>query len=149
MQKVIGHAPGRSLIISAPVVGNALPILREGQFFVIRMLQGSRVYGFESSVLKYYTSPYPHVHLSQPSSVECIVVRDQKRVNTQLVVSVQQDTDEQPISAAMLNTSVSGALIQLDSHLGELGDKLNISVELNVAGFHKYLRISGIMKILL
>lgn len=144
--KVIGHSPGRSLIISAPKSGTGLPILREGQYFVIRMLQGSKVFGFESSVLKYYTAPFPHVHLSQPTSVECIVVRDSRRVNTQLVVSVKKASDTKLTSAAMLNTSVSGALLQTDSVLGELGEKLEISVELVVAGFEKYVRINGIIR---
>ncbi len=144
--KVIGHSPGRSLIISAPTSGNGLSILREGQLFVIRMLQGNKVYGFESSVLKYYTTPYPHVHLSQPSEVESIVVRGSRRVNAQHVVSVQKEDAGNAISANMLNTSVSGALLQTDTILGELGDKLDISVALVVAGFQKYIRITGIIR---
>lgn len=144
--KVIGHAPGKSLIISAPKSGGGFPILREGQYFVIRMLQGSKVFGFESSVLKYYTVPYPHVHLSQPTEVESIVVRGSRRVNTQHVVSVKKADKEGLIAASMLNTSVSGALLQTTTALGELGDKLVISVELVVAGFEKYIRISGIIR---
>ena len=144
--RVIGHAAGRSLIITAPRIGKNLPILREGQLFVIRMLQGSKVYGFESSVLKYYSQPYPHVHLSQPNSVECIVVRGSRRVSTQHVVSVQKEGSEESISAAMLNTSVSGALLQIDTELGQLNDQLDISVEFTVAGFQKYIRISGVIR---
>jgi c-di-GMP-binding flagellar brake protein YcgR len=144
--RVIGHSPGRSLIISAPKTGSGLPMLREGQLFVIRMLQGNKIYGFESSVLKYFNMPYPHVHLSQPSSVESIVVRGSRRVTTQHVVSVQKDNSDEPIPASMLNTSVSGALVQTDTALGELGHKLDISVELLVAGFQKYIRITGIIR---
>lgn len=144
--KVIGHAPGKSLIISAPQASGGMPILREGQYFVIRMLQGSKVLGFESSVLKYATVPYPHVHLSQPKSVESIVVRGSRRVNTQLVVSVLKDGSDKPLSASMLNTSVSGTLLQTDSPIGGLNEKLSISVELTVAGFQKYIRITGIIR---
>jgi len=144
--KVIGHSPVKSLIITAPRVGGSTPLLREGQYFVIRMLQGSKVYGFESSVLKYYTTPYPHVHLSQPNSVECIVVRGSRRVNTQHVVSVQKIGSEQQVSATMINTSVSGTLLQADIPLGQLDSKLDISVELTVAGFKKYIRITGTIR---
>ena len=144
--KVIGHAPGRSLIISAPQAGKTLPIMLEGQSFVIRMLQGSKIFGFESSVLKYYSVPYAHVHLSQPSSVESIVVRESRRVNTQNVVSIHKAGSEESISANMLNTSVSGTLLQSDSPLGEADDKLDISVEFIVAGFQKYIRITGIIR---
>lgn len=144
--KVIGHTPGRSLIISAPTSGSGLPLLREGQLFVIRMLQGSKIYGFESSMLKYYTLPYPHVHLSQPDEVESIVVRGSRRVSAQHVVSVQKESSTDAIPSTMLNTSVSGALLQTDTSLGELGHKLNISVEFVVAGFQKYIRITGIIR---
>jgi c-di-GMP-binding flagellar brake protein YcgR len=144
--RVIGHAPGKSLIISAPNTSHGLPLLREGQYFVIRMLQGSTIYGFESSVLKSYTLPYSHVHLSQPHSVESIVVRESRRVNTQNVVSVRKADSKQPTTAAMLNTSVSGALLQADAALGQLGDTLDISAELSVAGFQKYIRITGMIR---
>ena len=143
--KVIGHAPGLSLIITAPKTSTGLPLLREGQSFVIRMLQGSKVYGFESSVLKYFSSPYPHVHLKQPKAVECIVVRGSRRVDTEHVVSVQGQNNEQ-VSATMVNTSVSGSLLQTKNSAGQKGDKLSISVELTVAGFQKYIRITGIIR---
>ena len=136
--RVIGHAPNRSIIISAPSVGNKFPILRENQHFVVRMLQGNRVYGFESEVLKYYTSPYPHVHLRQPQDIESITVRGSRRVNTALVVSVQ-GPDTAPINATMLNTSATGALIQCRQPLGDLDDELKISVELTVSSIQKYL----------
>ena len=144
--KVIGHAPGKSLIITAPRVSGSAPLLREGQYFVIRMLQGSKVYGFESSVLKYFATPYPHVHLSQPSSVECIVVRGSRRVTSQHIVSVQKVNSEDAVSATMINTSVTGTLLKADIPLGQMENKLDISVELLVAGFQKYIRVTGIIR---
>jgi c-di-GMP-binding flagellar brake protein YcgR len=144
--KVIGHAPGKSLIITAPRVSGSSPLLREGQYFVIRMLQGSKVYGFESSVIKYFATPYPHVHLSQPSSVECIVVRGSRRVTSQHIVSVQKVNSEDAVSATMINTSVTGTLLKADIPLGQMENKLDISVELIVAGFQKYIRVTGIIR---
>lgn len=146
--KVIGHAPGKSLIISAPSVGGRLPLLRENQRFVMRMLQGNKVYGFESEVLKYYTLPYPHVHLSQPKEIESIVVRGSRRVNTEIVVSIQlaSDTSSKPVSVTMLNTSATGALLQTRENLGELDDQLLISAEFEISGIKKYLRISAIIR---
>ncbi len=147
--KVIGHSANRSLIISAPKVGGKLPILRENQHFVIRMLQGNKVYGFESEVLKYYTMPYPHLHLSHPRDVECITVRSSRRVNTQHIVSIHLETateDDEPVSGSMINTSVTGTLLQTDCELGELNDTLALSVELIISGIQKYIRITGIIR---
>jgi c-di-GMP-binding flagellar brake protein YcgR len=142
---VIGHAPGKSIIISAPSIANKYPILRENQHFVVRMLQGNRVYGFESEVLKYYTSPCPHVHLRQPRDIESITVRGSRRVDTALVVSVQTGEAE-PINATMLNTSATGALIQCKQPLGDLQDTLKISLELAISSVQKYLCFTALIR---
>jgi len=147
--KVIGHSPNRSLIISAPKAGGTFPLLRENQLFVIRMLQGNKVYGFESEVLKYYNTPYPHIHLSHPKDVECITVRSSRRVSSQQVVSIHLESaneNDAPISGNMVNSSVTGTLLQSDCELGELKDTLEISVELIIAGIRKYIRITGIIR---
>lgn len=143
--KVIGHMPGRALIITAPSVGGKLTILRENQRFVVRMLRGNQIFGFESEVLKYYTLPYPHVHLSQPKEIESITVRGSRRVNTELVTSVKGPGDAQ-VSATMLNTSATGALIRCHQALGELNDNLQISLELSISGIQKYLRFHAVIR---
>jgi len=145
--KVIGHSPNKSIIISAPSVNGKRPLIKESQPFVVRMLQGNDVYGFESSVLKYYSAPYPHVHLSQPKDLECITVRGSQRVDTEIVVSVT--TRQQPdkiLSISMLNTSATGALLQTKIELGKIKDVLNISIELEIANIKKYLRIKAIIR---
>lgn len=145
--KIIGHSLNKSLIISAPSVNGKLPLLKENQPFVVRMLQGNEVYGFESSVLKYYSIPYPHVHLRYPTDIECITVRGSRRVETETVVSIV--TPAQPnktISISMLNTSATGALLHAKVELGELETALQISIELEIAEIKKYIRIKAIIR---
>jgi c-di-GMP-binding flagellar brake protein YcgR len=145
--KVIGHVPNKALIISSP--GSAtgkLTILRENQRFVVRMLQGNRVYGFEAEVLKYYTLPYPHVHLSHPTDIECITVRGARRINTSLVVSLQLPGSSTPVAATLSNLSTSGAQLQTETAVAKLDDKLSFSIELVVSNLHKYLRINSIIR---
>ena len=145
--KVIGYAPNKSLILSAPVVAGTTPFLQEKQKFVVRMMRGSQVYAFEAEVLKYLTSPYAHVHLSQPTNVEAIKVRNSRRVNTEVVISVQATDDEtRPASATMLNTSLTGALIKTDKPLGNKNDSLVISSEFSFYDFQKYLRFNAIIR---
>jgi len=145
--KVIGHNPNKSIIISAPSVNGKLPFLKENQPFVVRMLQGNDVYGFESSILKYYSIPYPHVHLSQPKDIECITVRGSRRVETEIVVSVTTVSNPgKSLSISMLNTSATGALLQTKKELGKLDDELSISIELEIASIKKYLRIKAIIR---
>ena len=145
--RVIGHSPGNSLIISAPRVNGKLTFLKEHQPFIVRMMQGNDVYGFESTVLKYYSSPFPHVHLRHPIDVERITVRGSRRVDTELLVLVKPATDpDRSLSASMLNSSATGALLQLTAPLGELEDELSISLELTIAGITRYLRIRAIIR---
>jgi len=145
--KIIGHTPNKSIIISAPSVNGKFPLLKENQPFVVRMLQGNDVYGFESSSLKYYSIPYPHVHLSCPKDLECITVRGSRRVGTETIVSVTTlENPDKSLSISMLNTSATGALLQTSNLLGELGDEINISVELEIALIKKYLRIKAIIR---
>jgi len=145
--KVIGHSPNKSIIISAPSVNGKCPLIKENQPFVVRMLQGNDVYGFESSVLKYYSIPYPHVHLSQPKDLECITVRGSQRVETEIVVSVTtRQAPDKVLSISMLNTSATGALLQTKIELGKIRDELNISIELIIANIKKYLRIKAIIR---
>ncbi|HEX5638010.1 MAG TPA: flagellar brake protein [Gammaproteobacteria bacterium] len=146
--KIIGHANNKSLIITAPgTSGGKLALLRENQRFVVRMLQGNRVYGFESEILKFYTLPFPHIHLSHPKDVESIVVRGAQRVQaSNLVVSVQSDKITTAVAATLLNLSASGALMQCAQVLGKLDDKLTISLELDISGIRKYLRIGAIIR---
>jgi len=145
--KVIGHNPDKSIIISAPNVNGKFPLLKENQLFVVRMLQGNDVYGFESSTLKYYSVPYPHVHLSCPKDLECITVRGSRRVGTEIIVSVTTvDNPNKSMSISMLNTSATGALLQTSNILGGLDDEVNISIELEIAQIKKYLRVKAIIR---
>lgn len=145
--KIIGHAPNKSLIISAPRLNGKRPLLKEHQPFVVRMLQGNNVYGFESSILKYYSIPFPHLHLSHPKDIECITVRGSRRVETELVVSIKcPASPDKPLSISMLNTSATGALLQTKCCLGELNESLDISIELEVVNIKKYLRIKAIIR---
>lgn len=145
--KIIGHAPGKSLIISAPRLNGKLPFLKESQPFIVRMLQGNNVCGFESAVIKSYSVPYPHVHLRHPANFERITVRGSRRVETELIVSVKPaNKPDESISVSMLNTSATGALLQLKSELGDLSDELSVSIELEIVNITKYLRIKAIIR---
>ena len=143
--KVIGHSPNRSIIVTAPTFNGKAPLLRENQRFIVRMMQGVNMYGFESELLRSYSSPYPHIHLSHPLDVESKTVRGSRRVNTELIVSVQKKNNE-IVSATMLNTSATGSLLQCSQQLGKTNTELLISVELYISGLDKYLRIPAIIR---
>ncbi|MDH5766236.1 MAG: flagellar brake protein [Gammaproteobacteria bacterium] len=144
--RLIGYVTGKSLILSAPTVSGTTPFLQEKQKFIVRMMCGSQVYAFESEILKYLTSPYTHVHLSYPQSIETMQVRNAQRVNTEITVSVQLSESGDSMPATMLNTSLTGALIKTDKINAKKGDTLIISAEFPFYEFKKYLRLTAVIR---
>lgn len=81
--RMIGHAPNKSIINSAPSMAGKYPILGEKQHFVVPMMRDNHVYGFESGVLKDDTGPCSHVHLKQPEDLTRINgIQKDPRFNT-------------------------------------------------------------------
>ena len=131
--RVIGHSPQQSLIISAPrTPGGKLPLIRENQHFVVRMLQGSNVYGFETEVLKYYSQPYPHLHLRHPENIEHSVVRSAQRIELSQALEVRKFGDTEFMEGIICNTSETGALIETSAPLGELEDNIYLRTQLTI-----------------
>lgn len=83
---VIGFVPGKSLLVSAPMVNDKSVLVREGQQFAVRMLQGSYIQAFVAKVLHNSLAPYPYLHLSFPQQVERIEVRNADRVETDIPI---------------------------------------------------------------
>lgn len=145
--EIIGNTPNKSLILSAPVSDTGkFTTLRKNQRFMVRMLRGNKLFGFEAVVLNYFTQPYQHVHLSQPHNVECFVVRGAQRINTDnLMMSAQAGTDT-PVTANIVNISATGALLQCHQPLGKQDDKLAVSLELTISSINKYVRLNSIIR---
>jgi len=137
MVRVIGYLPGGSLVVTTPVLKGKVQIVREGQKFNVRMLRGDSVVGFAAKVLHSAMKPYPYLHLQYPKAFEQIVVRNSARVNTRLACRVrntrQADSPENHREALIVDLSESGARIASPIPLGEAGDMLQLSFDLEVA----------------
>lgn len=148
---VIGLSEGRSLIITAPHTNGNVLMLHEGQQFVIRSLSGTQILGFAAEVLKTYMSPYPHVHLRIPSTLEYMNVRNAYRIDVDLIASVRSVIDDEEgdghhdsddhVSAVMVNISSTGCMLKSDVPLNEQHKNLRITVRLNVADESKLLTL--------
>lgn len=138
MVKLIGYQTGGSMIVTAPTSGGKVQIVREGQPFNVRMLQGDSVVGFVAKALKSQMNPYPYMHLEYPKDFEQITVRNSVRVNVQLGATVRNtrnpDSPEQFHKVNIIDLSESGAKLASGIPLGDSGDMLQINFELSVLG---------------
>ncbi len=132
--KVIGFVPGKSLLITAPLVNDKPILLKDGVQFAVRMLQGSYIQGFVAKVLHHALAPYPYLHLSFPEEVESKEIRNADRVETDVPILVrntklpdQQDNWKQ---ASIKDISATGSKLESMNKIGEQGDTLALRFKL-------------------
>jgi hypothetical protein len=133
---VIGFVPGKSLLVTTPTVNDKPVLIREGQPFAVRMLQGTYIQGFVAKVLHNALVPYPYLHLSFPKEVECIEIRNADRADTEIPVVTRNiklpDKRDNWKSASIKDISSSGAKLESMSKIGEKKDELILRFKLFV-----------------
>ena len=148
--KLVGYLPGSSLVITAPGRQGKSILVREGQSFTVRLLQGSNVFGFVSKVLAVFSRPYPHLHLTYPAEVESAVVRNAPRVSarfsTQVINTSMQVEHRHSLTATIVDLSSSGARLVVGDRLGKIGDLLQISLTLEVCSGTDRLQLLGTIR---
>lgn len=143
--RVIGYLTGRSLLVTAPIINGKVQIIRDGQRFVVRMLHGSDVQGFISTVLRSAVQPYPYLHLSYPSEIESIVVRNAERVDTNLNALVRNtadpDIDMHWHPVRIKDLSITGARLESVDNLGKVNEKLELKFSIEVCDEMEQIRL--------
>ncbi|WP_027328643.1 flagellar brake protein [Marinimicrobium agarilyticum] len=146
--RFIGAVPGRALMITVPRINGRFLRLRPGQQVVARMMVSSGVGVFTCTVETQATDPYPLLHLDYPEEVGFKGIRQSARVEVDLpVIALNQsslETNELP--ARIVDISLSGARLELDRLLGEIGDKVTLTGQVDVAGLHRDLRLEAVIR---
>jgi c-di-GMP-binding flagellar brake protein YcgR len=148
--QVVGYSPGESVIVTTPRVNGKVAIVRPDQKYAVRVLQGSSVFGFVSSVLQTYSAPFPHLHLSFPREMESIVVRNALRATTDIQGVVRNtkapDSKEHYRLARVVDLSNSGARLVSRGPLGREGEMLVVQFGINVCGADENLGLLGLIR---
>jgi Flagellar protein YcgR len=94
---LIGYVSGHSVLLRTPQVQN-LPIpVRESEPVLVRTFSGRHAYTFESRVDRVCRTPYPYLHLALPAAL------------------------------TIGDLSISGALLEAEKSLGEVGETLELA----------------------
>ncbi len=128
--KLIGFVTGKTILVTAPMTGQQLLLLREHQNLILRFFSGTSVYEFNSTLLKSCSTPLAYLHLAYPKAVQKNSIRDSTRVDLDIAalatnLSQNSATTEHPIT--ILNLSLSGAAITAEKPLGKKDDQLRIN----------------------
>ena len=147
---LVGFLPGHSLVITTPRKSGNPILVRDGQSFTVRMLQGSNIFGFVSRVLHVSSKPYPHIHLAYPDDVESAVVRNAPRVPTEIqavVIKPQGASGEEEQRPVIISDiSSTGARVIDREKLGEVGSVIQVSQTLSVCGGEDLLKVLGVIR---
>lgn len=146
--RLIGCMPGRSILLSVPRASGKLLRFRAGQKMVVRMMIDNGIGIFASIVETQTTEPYPILHVSYPEQVSFKGIRGATRVNVNLPIQVKNLSviNEEVAKGMIADISISGARMELSEPVGEIGDKIRISAQVNILTMVRELMVDAIIR---
>ncbi len=146
--KIIGYAEPISIILNTPQVNGKPILLREGQISTVRFLGSNNVYAFMTNLKAVFLKPFPHIHVAYPSDIKSALVRHAERVRTDIKTTVLNISNKQKgeIKANVINISANGALIANPEVIGEVGDKLRLTIRVDYKNIEKMVAIAAVIR---
>ena len=146
--RLIGCLPGRSVLLSVPKAGGKLVRLRTGQKVVARLMVDNGIGIFASIVDTQTVDPYPILHVSYPENVSFKGIRGATRVAIEQFVNVINMTkiSDRTIAGAVVDISITGARIEVENEVGDIGDKIQLTMPVNIAGIERTLVVDAAIR---
>lgn len=127
---LIGYVPGHSVLVRTPLVQNLPVPIREGEPVLVRSFSGRHAASFESTVTRVSRAPFPYLHLAYPQTVKQTLIRGAIRVRVNLAgtaLNPEYADSDLPNPITIADLSVSGALLESPTALGEAGNKIELA----------------------
>jgi hypothetical protein len=110
--------------------------LEEGEICVVRGFTGQYEFSFLSKVLRIFQQPFAYALLAYPAQVDATKVRQSMRTPTSWPTSAQAvakaDAPETDwLTTTLVDLSMQGAMIKVDSALGGVGEMVNMCIEVD------------------
>ena len=124
--RLIGYIKNLSILVTTPMIAGNPLILVDGEQVEVRMVTGSNIYAFQTSIQRLCISPAHYMHLDYPAEVRVQKLRKSPwaRVNLGVTVTNAQGGHE---AARLVNLSTDGAQLHAPATLGETGKALRLS----------------------
>jgi len=147
--RLIGYLEGRSIITTVPVKNNRLIPVRPGQVLNIRMMVNDRACAFVTEVLHVQRLPYPHIHVRYPDELITNNVRKAARVETRVdgtLINNSIGDRGKEIPCHLLDISETGAHLVAPMRIGKSGDEIGLTLQLNISGIARSLKVPSILR---
>jgi len=149
--RYLGAYSDRCLMVSVPVVNGTDKPLKEGVPVTLRLIALNRACAFKARVLRSQSTPVPMLFLDYPAAVEAVLVRKAPRVNSQVIISVDEAVPGNfgsgwPRPALCCDISLHGARIEASDQLGEVGDRLYVTARVRVGEVDQVLLVEGVIR---
>lgn len=130
--KLIGYLNKKSVLVSHPTRDDKLLFVKKGESYLVRGFSGTKTYEFTADVVNVCLAPYPYLHLSFPAQVSTVNMRSALRIKLKLVCSIKSKSEANPITATIVDMSISGARILSKVEFGLLEEEVEVSFRLPV-----------------
>ncbi len=146
--RLIGCLPGRSILLSVPKLAGKLVRFRNGQKLVARLMVDNGIGIFASVVETQTADPYPILHISYPDNVSFKGIRGATRVAIDEPVKIMNLTviSDLELTGNVVDVSVTGARIEAAKAFGEIGHKIQVTMNVAVANINRDLALEGIIR---
>ncbi|WP_018411876.1 flagellar brake protein [Methyloversatilis thermotolerans] len=143
--RLLGHATGRSVMVSAPTVGEGYVLVKPGTAYVVRFFSGKSVYAFPATVLKMSSTPFPYLHLTYPPKVRGMKVRRAQRASIRLIASLT-DMYGATHAGSLIDISKGGALFSCRDALGAQGDEIQLKFRLKFDDIDQFVSVRALIR---
>ena len=146
--RLIGCLPGRSILLSVPKQAGKLVRLRTGQKVVARFMIDNGIGIFAAIVESQSSDPYPILHLSYPESITFKGIRGATRVGVHEPLEAVNAShgDNLKSTGFIADMSISGARVELQNEIAEIGDTLECRSEVHICDIRRELILKGIVR---
>lgn len=134
---------GKGLMLVPLQTGSGTPDWREGSAMWVRGFTGQYDFSFPSRVLGNFSVPFAYVLLSYPPQVEARQVRSAQRIRTSIMAMAWGRDAKATVPARLVDLSTAGAMLELSSPLGGIGDPISLAFSLEVDGSSYSLELRG------
>jgi hypothetical protein len=146
--RLIGCLPEQTILVSVPKVSGKLVRFNPGQKVVTRLMVDNGIGIFASLIEAQTTDPYPILHIRYPDVVSFKGIRGATRVAIDQSVDIINLSRNNGVSeqGGIVDISITGARIELNSVMGNIGDTLQLKFEVNVAGLVRILEMEAVVR---
>lgn len=146
--RLIGCIPGRCILLSVPSIAKKIVRFRAGQKIVVRMIVDNGIGVFVCTAQSQTSDPYPILYVSYPDQVSFKGIRGATRVAVNLPVQATNISaiDQPSTGGTIADISISGARIELDKAVGEIGDKIELRASLSIENITRDLLITAVIR---